>query len=119
MNKKITTSLLIFFTFTLFFSGCSPPIAKNQLQFGIKAAQRDLWDEAIFRWENIIRSNPDSAAAHNNLAVAYEKKGLFDEAKKEYEIAIKIDPKNKYIISNYEKYLKNQNEKTEEKNEKQ
>ncbi len=45
---------------------------------------------------------PDSAAAHNNLAVAYEKKGLFDEALKEYEAALKIAPNNTYVKSNYE-----------------
>ena len=51
-------------------------------------------------------SNPSSAAAHNNLAVAYEKKGLWEEAKNEYETALKISPENKYIKSNYENFQK-------------
>jgi len=57
--------------------------------------------------EKVIESNPNSSAAHNNLAVAYEKKGLWDEAKKEYEIALKISPEDKYIKSNYENFIKN------------
>ena len=72
--------------------------------FGIRAAQKDLWNEAIFRWEKAVRSNPNSAAAHNNLAVAYEKKGLIEKAKKEYEIAIKLSPNHAQIKSNYQNF---------------
>ncbi|MFP4081325.1 MAG: tetratricopeptide repeat protein [Candidatus Aminicenantes bacterium] len=95
-------------------------MVQNQLQFGIEAAQKDLWDEAIFRWKKVIAHHPQSAAAHNNLAVAYEKKGWWEEAKKEYEIALKLNPDNSYIESNYEKFKKNQelSKKEKTKNEK-
>ena len=83
---------------------CASSVPKSQLHFGIYAAERDLWDEAIFRWKKAIQLEPDSSAAHNNLAVAYEKKGLWDEARKEYELAIKLSPKNEYIQANYEKF---------------
>ncbi len=107
MFNKIIRGLLSLALLTIFFSSCSQSIMDKQIQFGIQSAQRNLWDEAIFRWKKAIRSNPKASAPHNNLAVAYEAKGLWLEAKKEYELALKLDPKNSYIQENYEKYKKN------------
>jgi tetratricopeptide (TPR) repeat protein len=103
MDKKTILFLLLLPLFTLF-TRCASPLPKSQLHFGILAAQRDLWDEAIFRWKKAVQLEPDSSSAHNNLAVAYEKKGLWEEAGKEYEIALELKPKNEYIQSNYEKF---------------
>lgn len=107
MYKIFTICLALTLFFAFSFSGCSRPLADNQIQFGVQAAKKELWDEAIFRWKKVIESNPNSAAAHNNLAVAYEKKGLWDEAKKEYETALRISPENKHIKSNFENFIKN------------
>jgi len=104
MKKKQLFSLLIFIPAILFISGCAPVMTNNQMQFGIKAAQKELWNEAIFRWEKVLESKPESGAAYNNLAVAYEKKGEWDKAEKAYETALKFAPKNKYIQANYEKF---------------
>lgn len=104
MKKNTRTFLLLLFPLVLVLSGCSTLLRNNQLQFGIQAAQKDLWDEAIFRWKKALEVNPQSAAAYNNLAVAYEKKGLWEEAGEAYEAAIKLAPQNKYVVSNYEKY---------------
>jgi len=121
MSKRII--LFIFIPLLIFISiqGCSRPFVENQLLFGAEAARKDLWDEAIFRWKKVITSNPNSAAAHNNLAVAYEKKGLWDEANKEYEIALELSPDNKYIKMNFQNFktfydLQNKEEKKDEKN---
>ncbi len=105
MKKKAFLLLsLLPLLFLSFWCRTSQP--GSQLRFGVLSAQKDLWDEAIFRWKKVLESDPNSEAAHNNLAVAYEKKGLWDEASKEYEIAIKISPKNEYIQSNYERFKK-------------
>lgn len=90
--------------FFLGLTGCSPSVINSQLQFGIQAAQNDLWDEAIFRWKKAVELNPESAAAHNNLAVAFEKKGLWEEASEAYEVALKLNPNNRYIESNYQNF---------------
>lgn len=106
MNKRlIPFFLLAAFSLTAF-RGCSRPLAVNQLHFGVEAAQKDLWDEAIFRWKKVLLSNPQSSASHNNLAVAYEKKGLWEEAKKEYEAALALSPQNTYIKTNYQNFKK-------------
>ncbi len=105
MKKKQLSLLLVFVPLFLFLSGCASMMKTNsQMQFGIQAAQKELWNEAIFRWEKVIEINPESGAAYNNLAVAYEKKGAWDKAEKAYEVALKFAPKNKYIQSNYEKF---------------
>jgi len=122
MHKKFTFYLLAFLFLPLVFSSCSTNLQSNQIQFGITAAQRGLWDEAIFRWKKAVQSYPDSAAAHNNLAVAYEIKRNWDEAKKEYETALKLSPNNSHIKTNFENFMKNlearEEEDTNKKNEK-
>jgi len=104
MKKKRLSLLLVFVPLFLILSGCAPMVTNSQMQFGIQAAQKELWNEAVFRWEKVLESNPESGAAYNNLAVAYEKKGEWDNAEKAYEAAVKFAPKNKYIQSNYEKF---------------
>jgi Tfp pilus assembly protein PilF len=107
IDKKITHYVLILTALLFILSSCSRSIQSNQIQFGIIAAQKGLWDEAVFRWKKVVRSSPDSAAAHNNLAVAYENKGQWEEANKEYEIALKLAPKNNYIKANFDNFKKN------------
>jgi Tfp pilus assembly protein PilF len=85
---------------------CAAPLENSQLSFGLKAAKADLWDEAIFRWKKALAENPSSLAAHNNLAVAYEKKGMWEEAKKEYELAIDLQPNNTFVLSNYKAFMR-------------
>lgn len=104
MNKRtIVFGLLLPAYLGLF--GCTAQLStNNQIKFGIQSANRDLWDEAIFRWRKAIALNPQSAAAHNNLAVALEKKGLWEEAGKLYEAALRLSPKNVYIQSNLDEF---------------
>ena len=86
---------------------CAGPRAADHVRFGIWAARHELWEEAIFRWKKVLNDDPRSAAAHNNLAVAYEKKGLWEEARKEYEAALKIAPDNPWIKLNFKRFEEN------------
>jgi tetratricopeptide (TPR) repeat protein len=88
-------------------ASCSSPAIKDEIKFGIWATEHGLWDEAIFRWKKAVAANPRSAAALNNLAVAYEKKGLFEEALKSYEAALAVEPENEYVKSNYKSCQEN------------
>src|SRR4051812_22047524 len=76
--------------------------AREQVDFGINVAQRGLWREAIYRWEKAVELDPSYAAAHNDLAIAYEHEGLLDKARKAYEKALAIEPNNAQIRQNYE-----------------
>lgn len=76
--------------------------AKAQVEFGIQVAQQGLWREAIFRWQKAIQIDPEYAAAYNNLAIGYEHEGEFDKAREAYEKALALDPKNTFIMQNFE-----------------
>ena len=76
--------------------------SKEQVQFGINVAQNTLWNEALYRWQQAVKLDPSYAAAWNNLAIAYEHDGKFEEAKKAYEQALTLDPKNLMIRQNYD-----------------
>jgi Tfp pilus assembly protein PilF len=76
--------------------------AKKQVEFGIAVAQRGLWREAIYRWERATQIDPTYAAAHNNLAIAYEHEGELDKARAAYEKAVELEPGNSFIKQNYE-----------------
>jgi Flp pilus assembly protein TadD len=76
--------------------------ARQQVDFGIKVAQAGLWNEALYRWQKAVEIDPTYAAAWNNLAIAYEHEGRFDDARKAYEKAIELDPKNLMIRQNFD-----------------
>lgn len=86
---------------------------RNSLDFANQCAMEGLWDEAIYRWERALADNPGSAAIHNNLAVAYEKKGELDKARQEYQKALQLAPGNEQIKKNYEKFSRKDEKKTE------
>ncbi|OGF59753.1 MAG: hypothetical protein A2Y62_05035 [Candidatus Fischerbacteria bacterium RBG_13_37_8] len=74
--------------------------AELQIELGIKAAKNNQWQEAAYRWKKATELESNNAAAHNNLAVAYEELGFFDAALEEYEIAYKLAPDNLSIKAN-------------------
>jgi Flp pilus assembly protein TadD len=76
--------------------------AKAQVQFGIELAQKKLWKEAEFRWEKAVELDPTYPSAWNNLGIAYEQQGKFPDALKAYEKARALDPKNNFILQNYD-----------------
>lgn len=87
-------------------SGGSRSTIQKQVEFGIESAQRGLWNEAIFRWKKSLKINPYSPILHNNLAVAYETLGRYEEAAKEYEKALEFG-RNRFkdIRENYEQFM--------------
>jgi Tfp pilus assembly protein PilF len=76
--------------------------AKAQVEFGIGMAQRGLWREATYRWERAVEIDPTYPAAWNNLAIAHEHEGRFEDARKAYEKAVSLDPNNLLIRQNYD-----------------
>lgn len=74
--------------------------ARAQLRFGVDMARRGLWSEALFRFEQVRKLQPDDPKVLNNLAVAYEAVGRFDDAEAAYRDALKVAPSNKDIKKN-------------------
>lgn len=78
---------------------------REQLEFGVEMAQRGLWSEALFRFKAVEKVAPESSSVVNNLAVAHEALGLFDEALVYYRRAIELDPNNRGLKRNYSRFV--------------
>jgi type IV pilus assembly protein PilF len=76
--------------------------AREQVDFGLKVAQKGLWQEARFRFERAVLLDPQNAAALNDLAIALEQMGDFEKAREYYEKALALKPGDMYIQQNYD-----------------
>jgi Flp pilus assembly protein TadD len=78
---------------------------QTQMSYGVQMAQRGLWAEALFRFQQAARLDPQSGRALGNLAVAYEALGKFPEAKAAYEKAALLDPASPDLKRNQARFL--------------
>lgn len=102
-------SALLFLLLSLLISGCGSRMdltrSTTQMSVGVRAAQSNLWREALFRFERAVQIDPANAMAQNNLAVAYEGIGEFDKAKTAYVEALRLDRSNEHIQKNYSRFV--------------
>jgi tetratricopeptide (TPR) repeat protein len=82
-----------------------PDSASAQLSFGTNMAQRGLWQEALFRFREAERLDPQNFRVHNNLGVAYEAAGDYDNALQQYKRALEIAPNSREAKSNYARFV--------------
>jgi Flp pilus assembly protein TadD len=78
--------------------------AGQEMGFGLKAAEHGYWQEALFRFERARKLKPDDAEILNNLAVAQEALGHYDDALATYKDALKRAPSNSTIRRNYARF---------------
>lgn len=78
--------------------------AEEQVEFGYKAARRGYWQEALERFELADELTPKQARILNNIAVALEANGRFDEAGTTYQAAIALDPSSSAARENFERF---------------
>lgn len=82
---------------------------KAQVRFAMDMAKRGLWNESLFRFGQIARVEPDNPEAQNNLAVAYEAAGMYEDALRAYQNALRADEKSKKrsakIKQNYSRFM--------------
>ena len=72
--------------------GRSPAHEPSQLMIAMIMLQQKRVDDAIEKVTAALKSNPDSAQAHNLLGSAYIAKGQFDEGMRELKHASELDP---------------------------
>lgn len=81
-----------------------PPTSKEQLDFGVDMAQRGLWNEALFRFRQAERLSPEDVSVLNNIAVAYEALGQFEQALEHYQRALRVDANSRDLKRNYARF---------------
>jgi hypothetical protein len=109
MKRAFTATTLSILLFMVIVFGCRSGVdtskPETQKQFGVRMAKMNLWREAMFRFKRAVEMKPEDAQAHNNLAVAYEANGDFENALKEYRVALSLDKTNQYIQKNYSRLV--------------
>ncbi len=81
------------------------PDLEKEISFGVKMAERGLWNEALFRFQRAAELRPDDSKILNNLAVAYEAVGQYDNALLAYQEALKADSTNRELKRNYSRFI--------------
>jgi Flp pilus assembly protein TadD len=95
----------------LVLSGCAgkgiPKSADTDLEFAGQMARIGNWREAIYRWERALSKGRNQAKIYNNLAVAHERLGHFDQAAEAYERALELGGDGvRQIQENYRQFLR-------------
>ncbi|MGB3564084.1 MAG: tetratricopeptide repeat protein [Thermoanaerobaculia bacterium] len=71
------------------------------IDFGVDMARQGLWSEALFRFQQADKAQPNDGRILNNMAVAYEAVGNFEKALECYKRALQADPGNSELKRNY------------------
>ncbi|MCX6557305.1 MAG: hypothetical protein NTW95_07755 [Candidatus Aminicenantes bacterium] len=112
MKKKIIFLALC----VVWIAGCAVNRYRSDFEFANKLATEGLWKEAYYRWQKVqAAKGGDSAALHNNMAVALESLDRAPEAEQEYQLAMRLAPGNSLIQGNYDRFKKNQKKNDNEK----
>jgi Tfp pilus assembly protein PilF len=51
-----------------------------------------VWKDTVTLWSDVLKKNPKSHRAHNDLAIALKKRGSLDQAVFHYKEALKLNP---------------------------
>ena len=75
--------------------------AEAEMEWGYKAARRGYWQEALLRFEHANILTPNQPRILNNIAVAQEANGLYEQALLTYQTGLEISPNNDALRRNY------------------
>ena len=84
--------------------GSASRTASDEVREGVRVAQLGYWQEAFFRFDRARDLSPDDVVILNNLAVAQEALGRYDDALATYKLALQKEPKNTVIRKNYARF---------------
>lgn len=101
----ITTALALAATL----AGCGTATVAHgpddQVRFGVRMAREGLWSEALFRFEKARQVEPGNPRVLNNIAVALEAAGRYEEALETYREGLRVAPGDRTLSENYARFL--------------
>lgn len=97
--------LAVLFPLAACSGNAQPNQASAQLAFGVDMARRGLWNEALFRFQQAEKLDPQNARIQSNMGVAYEAAGQFDKALESYQKALRLAPNDREIRANYGRFV--------------
>lgn len=78
---------------------------KKELAYAVDLGRKGLWHEAAHRFRLLLVRAPDDARLWNDLAVAYEAVGRYDDAHEAYAKAVSLaDPPTEEMLANQEAF---------------
>ena len=78
--------------------------AAADMEWGYKTARRGYWQEALARFVHANELTPDQPRILNNIAVAQEANGLYEQALLTYQEGLTIAPNNDALRRNYMRF---------------
>jgi tetratricopeptide (TPR) repeat protein len=78
--------------------------AKDQMKWGLEAARHGYWLEALNRFQRADRLVPNRSKVLNNIAVALEASGRFEDALSAYESALAVAPNDAVVRRNFTQF---------------
>ena len=78
--------------------------AAAEMEWGYKAGRHGYWQEALMRFQHANELTPDQPRILNNVAVAQEANGLYEEALLTYQEGLAIAPNNDALRRNYMRF---------------
>lgn len=84
--------------------GPSSREVRQMIDFGISLGKQGLWKEALYRWREALRYDPENPKLLNNIAVALESQGDLEGAREAYARAMELDDHARYIERNMEDF---------------
>jgi tetratricopeptide (TPR) repeat protein len=79
--------------------------ASQQMKWGYKAAKSGYWLEALDRFERANVLTPGQPRIMNNIAVALEATGRFEEARLTYETGLSVAPNDRTLRRNFSRFM--------------
>lgn len=75
--------------------------AAAEMEWGYKAGRHGYWQEALVRFQHANELTPDQPRILNNVAVAQEANGMYEQALLTYQEGLTIAPNNDALRRNY------------------
>jgi Flp pilus assembly protein TadD len=79
----------------------APKPAGDRLARARDLVEHERVEEAIALYGEILRDNPASLKAHNNLGVLFDELGKHETAVQHFEEALRVDPENVEVLTNH------------------